>query len=104
MNAVDMFGPLPAGAAPGQQQANSNPERDCGDPNKYIVGRILRLVSSSDPSIPPTFPLGSLLVVAPQNHCGMGIDCYQLGKPGRVDMVWPEEVRIARKPMFRRTK
>ena len=92
MTALEIFGPLPADAAVGQLQTNCDPEEGY-DLRKYTVGTRLRLVQHSDPCIPSAFLIGQILVVAPQNHCGMGIDAVD-PETGRVDMVWPDEVEI----------
>lgn len=70
------------------------------DPALYEVGARVEFVSH-DPgevAVVPGAPFGpgDILVVESRNGCGMGIDVRR-ASDGLFDMVWPTEVRLARK-------
>jgi hypothetical protein len=69
---------------------------------KYTIGTVLTFrqydadeVSALGEDHTYVFQRGDRLVVAENNACGMGIDVKRI-RDGRIDMVWPSEVTVAR--------
>lgn len=80
-------------------QENTHVE-ESHDHRKYEVGQTLVFVgyNPEETDVAPVddgFDLEDILIVNPRNKCGMGIDVTRQ-RDGKSDMVWPEEVELAR--------
>lgn len=85
-----------------RSQDNTDASERSEDPLKFIVGTVLTFRSYSPDEVATlgkdhkyTFQRGDRLVVDEKNGCGMGIDVTRI-RDGKRDMVWPEEVVVAR--------